>query len=119
MFYNWAIANGYKEEKLPNGKNKWTIDRIDVNGNYEPNNCRFVTNQVQANNKRNNLVFYYKGKNYTLTELANDVGVNRMLLYNRIHTRKWDIEKAITTPKRETAKRSEYYGRKNIGEIHN
>lgn len=43
-FYNWAINNGY-EEGL-------TIDRIDVNGNYEPNNCRWVTMKVQCKNRR-------------------------------------------------------------------
>lgn len=116
VFYKWAIENGYKEEKLSNGKNKWTIDRIDVNGNYEPSNCRFVTNEVQANNKRNTLRFDYNGKRYNLTELANDFNIDRMLLYDRLHTKKWDLEKALTTPKRDWSNR---YGRENIGEIHN
>lgn len=35
-FYNWAIQNGYKEELLPNGRNKWTLDRIDNDGNLQP-----------------------------------------------------------------------------------
>ena len=52
-FYNWAMQNGYKEEKLKNGLNKLTIDRIDNDGNYEPTNCRFVTNAENAKNKRN------------------------------------------------------------------
>lgn len=51
-FHDWALANGYKEEKTDKGLNILTIDRIDVNGNYEPDNCRFVTNAVQAKNKR-------------------------------------------------------------------
>lgn len=59
-FYNWSISNGYKKGLQ--------IDRIDVNGNYEPNNCRWVSNYVNANNKRNNINFTYNNKTMTLKE---------------------------------------------------
>ena len=55
-FYEWAIDNGYKEDKTDKGINILTIDRIDVNGNYCPENCRFVPNEVQAKNKRNSIL---------------------------------------------------------------
>ena len=51
-FYDWSMANGYKEEQTAGGVNILSIDRINNDGNYEPSNCRWVTADVQAKNKR-------------------------------------------------------------------
>lgn len=54
-FREWALSNGYNDELTDKGVHVMTIDRINVNGNYEPSNCRFITNAEQAKNKRNTM----------------------------------------------------------------
>lgn len=54
-FREWCLANGYREDIRDSGRNNITIDRINVNGNYEPNNCRFITNKENCLNKRNTM----------------------------------------------------------------
>lgn len=60
-FYDWAMANGY-DETAPRGK--CTIDRIDVNGNYEPSNCRWTNMKTQSRNRRNRNVFNCNGVSF-------------------------------------------------------
>ena len=75
-FYNWAMANGYKENL--------TIDRINVNGNYEPNNCRWATMEEQANNKRNNVFINYNGEKLSINQWSKKTGIKRETIYWRL-----------------------------------
>lgn len=97
-FRDWAYANGYAEEILPNGLNKWTIERIDVNGNYEPENCTFITTQEQQFNKRDNVVLNYKGETKTATEWANQLNISPHIIWNRLKSG-WSVEETLETPK--------------------
>ena len=88
-FRDWALANGYRDDL--------TIDRINVNGNYCPENCRWVTNQVQQNNRRDNHYIEYNGEKHTITEWARLYGLKENALVHRI-LRGWDIGRALHTP---------------------
>lgn len=67
----WHIFNNFRDWALNNGYDRsLTIDRIDVNGNYEPHNCRWVTIQEQANNKRSNHNVTICGETLTATQCS-------------------------------------------------
>lgn len=93
-FYNWAINNGY-EEGL-------TIDRIDNNNGYYPNNCRWVDYTIQNNNRNCSIKIEAFGENKTILEWEKDKRcvVKANTLYIRIFRQKWNVEEAITQKQR-------------------
>lgn len=76
-FYEWAVKNGYNDEL--------SIERIDVNGNYEPVNCKWITLKEQSYNKRNNIVVTIYNTTKTLAEWSEDTGLNYGTLKSRYH----------------------------------
>lgn len=81
--------------KCPDG---YSIDRIDPNKDYSPENCRWADTYTQANNKTNCTFIEYNGEKKTITQWARAIGMNSEVLRRRIKQYHWSIEKAITTP---------------------
>lgn len=88
-FYNWAMNNGYQDNL--------TIDRINVNGNYEPSNCRWVTAYEQANNKRSNHVIIYNGVEMTVKQLSELCDIQYHTLLGRL-LKGWTVDRAVNQP---------------------
>ena len=93
----WAYENGYNKD-APKGQ--CTIDRIDINGCYEPENCRWVNRHIQMNNKRNNRILTYNGESHTLAEWCEIVNIPYDCLKSRLNKLHWSVEKTLTTPTR-------------------
>lgn len=87
-FYDWSINNGYKEGL--------TIDRIDVNGNYEPSNCRWVDRKIQARNRRNNRNITINGETHCLKDWCKILNLNYNTVSSRLHYNKFiTVRKAL------------------------
>jgi hypothetical protein len=90
VFRDWAIANGYADGL--------TIDRIDNDQGYSPDNCRWTTAKVQGNNKRNNRNFTYNNETRTIAQWSDITGIKYGTMYARLIIQGWNTEDAITTP---------------------
>ena len=88
-FRDWALSHGYQEGL--------TIDRINNNQGYSPDNCHWITNREQQLNKRNNVLISYQGKTQTLVEWCDELGLKYKTIQNRI-VKGWDKVRAITEP---------------------
>ena len=86
-FRDWAYANGYSDEL--------SIDRIDVNKDYEPSNCRWVDAITQANNKRNSRFLTYNNETLTIAEWSRKTGIHPATIQSRLNEFNWSIGEAL------------------------
>ena len=86
-FRDWALSNGYSDEL--------TIDRIDNNGDYCPDNCRWVSKTEQANNRSTNHMLTYQNETHTVAEWSRIVGIKGSTIIQRLGSG-WSIDDALT-----------------------
>ena len=86
-FHDWAVANGYSDNL--------TLDRIDIDGDYEPSNCRWETPKNQSNHKTNNVYLSFNGETKTAKQWCEQYGINQTTFSDRVK-RGWTIEQALT-----------------------
>jgi hypothetical protein len=86
-FYKWSLNNGYRRGL--------TIDRIDVNGNYEPSNCRWVDWKTQERNRSNNHLLTYNDETHCISEWSEITGINKRTIRGRL-LRGWSVKDALT-----------------------
>jgi len=86
-FADWSFGNGYADNL--------ELDRKDNNGNYEPNNCRWITHKEQQYNKRTNRLLEFNGVTLPLNTWSQKVGIDYRTLTHRLNYG-WSIERALT-----------------------
>lgn len=88
QFYKWAISNGYTD--------KLTIERINVNGNYEPKNCKWIPPELQAQNRTTNIRITFNGETDILSNWCKNLGLNYKTIHERLR-KGWKVDKAFKT----------------------
>lgn len=93
-FYN-AMFESYVEHCIKHGEGNTTLDRINVDGDYSIDNCRWATYQTQSNNRANNLYYCYENKKITLADLCRIFSKEYQTVYNRVKYLNWNINMAL------------------------
>jgi len=88
-FMEWALANGYSDNL--------TLERIDVNGNYEPENCKWIPFSEQGKNTRKNHFVTIKGETHCVSEWSKIIGINRSSFRERLQ-KGWSEEDLLKPP---------------------
>ena len=95
----------FYEDMGPRPTNKHSLDRIDNNGDYTPDNCRWATRIEQASNTRKNFYLTCSGETHTLAEWSRITGISVAALWVRLRKFNWPVDKALTQPLRKDSRR--------------
>lgn len=96
-FKKWAQEHGYNETLA---KYQCTIERLDNDKGYSPENCVWANQKTQCNNRSNNHLIEFNGLSHTLSEWAEITGIKKDTLRRRLCEYGWDTERALTEPTR-------------------
>lgn len=96
-FFDWSLQNGYNDDL--------TIDRIDNNGNYSPENCRWITRKEQNSNTSRNVIYEYNGEALNLSRICEKYGINYSTIRKRLKCG-MSIKEAVETPINKSYSRS-------------
>lgn len=110
VFQKWALENGYADDL--------TLDRIDNNGNYCPENCRWATYKEQRRNSTGTRTITINGKTKIISEWCEQFCIPYYVVNNRLNKYGWSIEKSLQTPVK-VEKKYKVFGKElTINEIH-
>lgn len=107
-FSLWAKNNGYSDDL--------SIDRIDVNGSYSPDNCRWISCVEQNNNRRSNHIVEYKGITHTISEWSRIYNIPPKTLRYRL-VNGWDVESAMNVPVTKSNCSNENYNKNRLAKV--
>lgn len=107
----WNHSDGFISFLADMGERKkgTSLERINVNGNYEPSNCKWATTKEQGQNKRSTVYLTYKGATATLTQWADRLDIDPSRITGRLH-RGWSVERALSSDPKKIRNKTGYPG---------
>lgn len=106
-WHDFLAFKKWVSDTKPKCKEALSIDRINPNGDYCPDNCRWATRKIQQRNRTTNLIYEHNGKSQTLIEWCEELGLDYKRMHNRVYKLHWTFEKAISTPVNESKRNKE------------